>query len=396
MLNEESLSTVRLTCKTLEGATFESFTKTFANSYCCVYYETRWLSLRKFLHGSPRLIRRLNCINFTTNPLERHDYIQVQIAPGKDFDNIHAAQKQFDIREANEEELYEPFYADRQASPALIHRVLLDLSERAPHVSIEFDLADTRFFRDLDILTHQEMFLAIASTSCAISELTLSRCSLDDLEQLTTYLGSRLLSCTSHMYAFTFRSADFASTDFGDPLYEKELEFLASILRSAYHLFSLTLELGEYEFSSDTRTVTDTLLFSNTLAHLEHLSLHATTIPEEQLSTVIASCKRNLNVLNLGGVRLINTTEGWATVFRSLATLPKLEFLRLQELTCPTTYEFVNNAGTSKLDFQKTKHGETITNTHIVLSTKFEVAAGLKDLLSGNLLYYEVALTPIS
>ena len=86
LLNDETLPTLRLTCKTLEGATFDSFAKTFSTTYCCMYYKSRWLSLKKFLHGSPRLVRRLGYINFTTNPLERHHYTEMQIAPAEGFD----------------------------------------------------------------------------------------------------------------------------------------------------------------------------------------------------------------------------------------------------------------------------------------------------------------------
>jgi hypothetical protein len=114
-LNDKSLSTLRLACKTLEGATFRRFTKVFATSYCCVYYEARWLSLEKFLHGPFRLVRNLKCIDFTTDPLEGHHYTQMQIAPGESFDDIRTAQEQFTLKEANEDEPYEPLDADRQA-----------------------------------------------------------------------------------------------------------------------------------------------------------------------------------------------------------------------------------------------------------------------------------------
>ena len=101
MLNDESLPTLRITCKTLEGATFDRFAKTFSTTYCCVYYNSRWLSLKKCLNGPLRLVRRLGYINFTTNPLERHHYTEMQIAPGEEFDDIRAAQKQFDFNEAD-------------------------------------------------------------------------------------------------------------------------------------------------------------------------------------------------------------------------------------------------------------------------------------------------------
>jgi len=391
MLNDESLPTLRLTCKTLEGATFDRFATTFANTYCCVYYEARWLSLKKFLHGSPRLVRSLKCIDFTTNPLERHHYIQIQIAPGEDFDDIHAAQKQFDFREASEDELFEPVDADRQASTALIHSVLLDLGRLAPHVPIGFDLANTRFFRDEGIDLSYDILLAIASTYCMVSELVLSRRSLDNVEDLTAHLGTRLLSCTSMIHSFTFQSTDYMDDEFGDPFEESKLAFLANILRSAYYLCSLMLELDEYRLLGNPWRITNTLLFANNLAHLEHLSLQAMAIPEKQLLRVIASCKTNLNIFNLGGIQLIEREEGWVAIFRSLTTLSKLEFIRLSSLsTCDTT----DAPNAAKLNFEHIKHGEKIADTHIMLNSKREVADGLQDLLNGPLLYTEKPPTP--
>ena len=393
MLNDESIPTLRLTCKTLEGATFGRFTKTFAFSCCCVYYEARWLSLKKFLHGPFRLVHSLKCVDFTTNPLERHHYSQMQIAPGEDFENIDAAQKQFDLKEADEDELYEPLYADRQPSTALIHSVLIDLKRLGPYVPIGFDLANTRFFRDADIFLHNDIFVAIASSFCYISELVLSRRCLDGVEELMAHLGTRLLSCTARMNSFTFKSTDFLDEEFGDPLDESKLTFLADILRSAYCLFCLRLELDEYQHLSDPWAITRTLLFANPLDDLEQLSLHAIAVPEKQFLEVIASCKESLNILNLGDVQLFECDEGWTTVFRTLTTLPKLEFLRLSCLTSGAT---VDVTIVLKLDFRNIKHWDKDTNTHIVLNNKREVTAGLKDLSNGPLMYIETTPVPVT
>jgi hypothetical protein len=390
MLNDESLPTLRLTCKTLEGATFDRFAKTFSTTYCCVYYKSRWLSLKKFLHGSPRLVRRLGYINFTTNPLERHHYTQMQIAPGEDFGDMNAAQKQFDMREADEDELYEPLDADRQASTALVHSVLLDLKRKAPFVPIAFDLANTRFFRDHfadeGIVFHYDIFLAIASTFCTVSELVLSRRSLDDLEDFTAHLGTRFLSCTSGLHSFTFKSTDFLDGEFGDPLDESKLKFLVSILQGTYCLFSLTLELDEYRLSGDPSAITSTLLFANDLDNLEHLCLQFMAIPEKQLLKVISSCKTSLTIFNIGGIQLVEHDKGWVAIFRSLTTLPKLEFIRF---SCLVTSDVADAARAPKLNFEHSEYNDKVDKTHLVLNTRREVEAGLQDLLSGPLLYTE-------
>jgi hypothetical protein len=383
-LNNESLSTLRLACKTLEGTTFDRFTKTFMVSYCCIYYEARWLSLKKFLHGSPRLVASLKCIDFTTNPLERCDHNQMQLAPGQRFSDMKEAQEQFDITVAIDEEVFEPLGADRQASTALIHGVLLDLSELAPHVSIGFDLASTRFFRDDGIALHHDMFLAIASTSCCIGELVLTRRCLDDIEDLTAHLGRQLLSCTSSIHSFCFQSTDYPDEELGDPLCETKLDFLVSILRSADCLISLVLELDEYRNLDDQGTITNMLLFANNLTNLDRLSLSEMVVSEKQLSKVIATCSKNLNHLYLGGLQLVECDHGWVTMFRLLTTMPKLASIALSRLT---TGDAIHVLTASKLDFRNIGHGHRFTNTHVMLRTRQEVVAGLLELLNGPLLF---------
>lgn len=320
-------------------------------------------------------------------PFGTHHYTQMQIAPGKDFTDILAAQKQFDMREADEDKLYEPLDADHQASIPLIHSVLLDLKRMSPFVPIAFDLSNTRFFRDrfFDEGTslHCDIFLAIASTFCTVSELVLSRRCLDDIEDFTAHLGTRFLSCTSGLHSFTFKSTDCHDEEFGDPLDESKLKFLVNILRSTYYLFSLTLELDEYRLSDDPLSITKTLLFAKDLDNLEHLCLQFMEIPEEQLLKVITSCKTTLTIFNIGGIQLVDHDKGWMAIFRLLTTLPKLEFMRL---SCLATGDAPR---APKLDFEKIKHSDEADRTHFVLNTRREVTVGLQDLLNGPLLYTE-------
>lgn len=178
---------------------------------------------------------------------------------------------------------------------------------------------------------------------------------------------------------------------FGDPLDDSKLKFLANILRNAYCLFSLTLELDEYRHLEDSSAITNALLFANDLENLEHLCLQFMAIPEKQLSKIIASCKTTLTIFNIGGIQLVEHGEGWVAIFRLLTTLPKLEFIRL---SCLATGDAADAANAPKLDFQNAKHSDKVDKTHMVLDSKREVAAGLQDLLSGPLLYTEKASMP--
>lgn len=395
-ISHESLPTVRLTCKTLEGVTFNRFEKSLSMTTCCIYYESRWLSLQRFLHGSERLVQALRGIYFTSDPLETRSPFEVQLAPGKDFPNICAAQKQFDIREANEDLPYEPAHVDSVPSQALIHSVLIDLRERAPYAWISFDFTHTRFFRDDDErgLLNESIFFALLSTSMFVHELKLDRyCFGDDLDMMA-HLGSRLLKSTSRIQSFAFHSTDRFNEDYGYPLDENDTEILTNMLQKAADLRRLHLEMSERKYKGDQWALTQRLLFANSLATVEHLALYATDIPENQLCKAIASCNPTLKHLWLGSIRLIDLVDGWSAIFRLLATLPKLEYL---VLSCLVTSETECAYRGPRLDFRNIKHGFTLSSIHVEHNLRLEtdlylegkevVSAGLQQLLSGPLLF---------
>jgi hypothetical protein len=62
----EALPALRLTCKALEYITFDRFAQTFEIVRCCIFYEERWLSLKKLLEKPSRISRRVRWVEFTT------------------------------------------------------------------------------------------------------------------------------------------------------------------------------------------------------------------------------------------------------------------------------------------------------------------------------------------
>lgn len=395
-LNDESLPSLRLACKTLEGATFNRFVKTLQNTTCCIYYESRWLSLKRFLNGSPRLVNAVHGILFTTDPLEGKSCHEVQIAPGQEFDDIEAAQRQFDITEAEETHLYEPLHADRRASPALIHSVLFDIENLAPDVYLIVDLGATRFFRDENYILDQDIFLAIATTSCHVDHLVFSRHSCDDLEDVTEYLGGRLLSCISHMETFVFHSTDQSDEEFGSPIDEKNVETIVNILQHARNLSTLYLEMREHRYAEYQWTLTKQLLFANDFSNLDELSLDSIDIPESQLRKAIASCDTRLKRLALESIHLQEVEGGWLAVFRMLSVHSELLSLSLISLSAN---QGMCSYRAPRLDFCKVKSGHKSISyydcdrpyaaTSLLLRSRDAVSAGLQEILSEPLLLTE-------
>lgn len=398
-LEDESLPSIRLTCKTLEGATFSRFTGTFSVSYCCVYYETRWLSLKRFLNGSARLVSALHRVCFTTNPLERFDYSDVQLAPNEDM-SMTEAQTQYDTSDPYAEgplDFFEPVKRDKKPTPALIHSVLFDLMELAPFAITEFDLTNTRHFYDAGITMHNDILLAIATTFCPVGILALSRSCVTGIGDLTAHLGPRLLVCTSMILDFSFTSSHPYDDDNGQALETEKLDFLVSVLQSADNLSSLTLDLQEYMHLDSSPSLAKKLLLANDLANLDVMNLAALHVPEKEFCEAIKSCKTELKRLYLDNVQLTELNEGWLAVLQSLTSLPKLQVLACSNLT---TCEAKNH----RLDFGLLKDspepGSGLRTARlnsrqvIYLDTKEEVAAGLRKLLGRPLSFLPPRLMP--
>lgn len=386
-LNDESLPSLRLTCKTLEGPTFDRFARKFSHVQCCMFYEERWLSVKSLLNGSPRLAQKIHTIEFLTRPLESTHVDHVQLAPGAQFQDIEAAQSQFDSHCADEDYPYEPLHAGRQPRPALIHGVLLDTMYLAPHVVLEFNFSEDTFFRRAGVTVHEDVLLAITSTGCRSHALTLSPHTCDDLNNVATYLRPRLLWSISNLQTFTFDGNNFLDdvqeTDFD----WGRLDLAHDILQNANSLIDIELRCGDFIEFSDPTAITDKLLFTNCLPQLVRLSLHLTVLSEQQLLRALAICSSRLVSLSLGRVQFKASGDSWIPVFRQLTTLPKLAILALFEIR---TSGMLATDSSWRLDFEHIGHGKKLrhcptTAVGVHFEGRNDVTAGLQELLAGPL-----------
>lgn len=107
-LSDETLTTFRLTCKTMEAATFDQFAKIFlADRYCCIYDQPRWTLLRDMV--SSRLGVRIRRVILTTNVL----------APAR-IEHLHLIPTQ---SEAEEEGMFDILFSQCVLGDALVKAV---------------------------------------------------------------------------------------------------------------------------------------------------------------------------------------------------------------------------------------------------------------------------------
>jgi hypothetical protein len=169
-LRSEVLLSLRLTCKTLEGATFDRFAERyFTARRCCILSATRWAKLQTQLRRSPRLASEVQLIIVTADVYENH-HRRLQLAPEEHFDNINAAQRQA-IGSANSNEGLS-FWLERNPhpDPAVIIDVIRQVQQASRHVVADLAI---ELPREHHTLCH-DVIVAVASTRLAICKLTIS------------------------------------------------------------------------------------------------------------------------------------------------------------------------------------------------------------------------------
>lgn len=79
-LSDETLTAFRLTCKTIEAATFDQFAKVFFEErYCFIYEKQRWTLSNSVI--SSRIAVKVRKVVFTSNILAPAGREQLQLAP---------------------------------------------------------------------------------------------------------------------------------------------------------------------------------------------------------------------------------------------------------------------------------------------------------------------------
>jgi hypothetical protein len=137
----QALPALRLTCKALDHVTFDRFAQTFGTVKCCIFYEKRWLSLKKLLETPSRITDKIRWVEFTTCSFESTDYHKLPLALNHDDGTLRHAR-------ATALKTYAKSQAaaiqDHSINVALLGRVLHDLIRVFPHINISCHISDNQ------------------------------------------------------------------------------------------------------------------------------------------------------------------------------------------------------------------------------------------------------------
>ena len=381
---------IRLTCKTLEAATFDCFAeKFFASHQFCILYRVSLLRLYDLLARSSRLIPKMRTITFTSCFFANMKPDNVKLALNQY--QMYRKSAQIAAMNAYSESHVEMLQPQMLPDARLIRDVLVALKANCPGVEVKLDILRNA---KPSISVHVQVFEAVADLGVALTSLTVDPTTLNAGNFGT--LESRLPTYVSSLVKFCFGITNTIGAEAERQLPVGRIDhLLPRVLGSANDIRDLTLN-----FNSDHpiyilgKTLTFELLRTNSYPMLQSLSLSALSIPERMILNALADWGGQLEKVKLSRVYLIDVEgEGWSDVLRALAALPKLCQVSLYILRGGR-----NNPNPDAVDLRNLKHGQTTspkinrkgplkTHNHVLFCND-EVAAGLRELLQRGLKYF--------
>jgi hypothetical protein len=382
-LRPEAVTAVRLTCKTLEGATFDRFVEqncTFRR--CFVLSAARWTRLHTQLKQSPRLASKVKRIFLTTNPYESLRSTHVQLAPEKRFQDIREAQYAVTEHANSNEGLSLRLKGEPRADLGMMKDVISEVQQTAP-------LATATLFIELPKEQHAlcyDVVAAIVASRLAIRHLKIPRSFATAFEMRLAPHKQGFLDCTSSL----------ESLDFGNqrvrPEYRRYTEqvhvkLFEEIFRSSRSMMRLTMCLGEYGFSHQSEAITRALLVGSNLSKLTRLRLDVANISEEVIRSVLTECKCTLKSVTIRWTRLVNIRSGWPGVLCMILDLPSLQYIHLEHIIC-------GDNGWSCVSFEPVKQFDVTSGQRghhvLIMRGRDVVVAGLRELLRKPLIYFQI------
>lgn len=200
-LNSVILTSLRLTCKTLEAATFDQFAAHYCtNRHCFVLSADRWTLLRSQFVQCPRLTRKVKQITLTIDTWERHDTHSVPVVPHERLNHVKSVQSALHASTNNVHELGHNLN-DENSRPdlPLMSSALCQLQLQSPAASVDLDLTGNLglFEERYDFCHH--LVASIMMSKLPIAVVRVSPAFTDALEAVFLQYRSDILRCTSSL-----------------------------------------------------------------------------------------------------------------------------------------------------------------------------------------------------
>jgi hypothetical protein len=328
----EDLPVLRSTCKVLDDVSFNQFANaSFSNLKCCIFSEARWLRLKEILGGPKRITSKIRDVEFTTHLFDRREKSELELLLNDDYSEIVIEM----ISEKDRARDHEETQASKvQHSPnvALMSSVIRDVQAVLPPQTVTLDLIQNLSSTNPYIEAHLHAILAVVAfqAQLRIGSLALNQDAISALLVNLPYLREDMLRCTSELKAFRidYGRSDKTAERYWRAAVGKPLHHVYEILRSAAELRVVNLGLEVFMFAD----VAQPLLDSTVSSKLASLTLTAMKLNEEAFLEALLRHAPRLLTLSLQIIILGDVQDGWPLILRALSTMPRLNYLKLQNL----------------------------------------------------------------
>jgi hypothetical protein len=327
----EVIPALRQTCKSLENATFDQFTRgSFETIKCCIFYEEDWQRLKQLLSRPAHIMSKIRVIDFTTSFLDDISPTELQLAPNKLDSNQYTAQ----IQASDTYSTLEGIAMQKPLNIALVARVFHDLKHVLPHVLIDCQLGDNQGPPFEHLSAHRDTLLTMIATQNKFHSLTISHFSLWELDEFFLQLGPQLLQSTSDLKQFELGFEEDRDSDAPFIWYDFSPEKLApihAVLRTSKKLDELHLCMSGFDVLPQQRDFVQTALQATASRNMRCLRPEDTEIEEEDLLKALSGWASSLEEVTLGEIVPDSLRGGWSAVLRQLSTMPKLKVFKVWE-----------------------------------------------------------------
>lgn len=381
MSSAETMIALRLTCRTLELATFDRFVATyFGVRQCHILSMSSWVEFQKRLRDCPRLAHRARRVVLNTNVLATCYKKELQLAPARRFNNVASAQNDAHRHLNDMAYRMRPTQGAERPDLAIMTQVLRELHQLSPNAEALVNLIARG--RPEKPSLHGDLLVALSCTTIVLSDIRLSHTSAAAVEECFAHHKSNLLSRTSSLKHFHFERGTYQPAPGEVTITEQRIACIREIIESARQLICLSLDLRSYRRHED--AVMATYLLASSASSLKYLRLSDMAVPEDSLISFLLQCSSSLEYLSLRTICLSPPVNKWPCVFQNISGMPRLQRLHLNKIAVRSFLP----SRVSNISFQNIHVGEKSNRRDKIKMVGQEIVlAGLRDLMSQPLPY---------
>lgn len=348
-LNDEVLTTLRLTCKALNAAIFNRFCEAYVTHLgCWIFSKDRWERLHNLLSlGSTPLTDRIQTITFTMDELELLAEPTFDSVTGYNHPHLWATEYRNNPRELHMEQYNHvndniSIEADAvnqrgPADSALMLRVLHQAKLHGCFIRLECSPANPAANKMPPLNSHakevhRDLQRAIAQVNPLVESISIDRTRHKDLVEALADCEDEAFESFASLREFTMTPMKRDSRNVHK---DKKLKYdvIQKVFARAHSLRKVYLHVpshfGYARNYGRAQVWTPDLLLSNRLGSLEHLTLMYVPLSQNSLIEILRRCSGVLTYCKLVLDEKASPAETWLELWEQLASMDRLCHLEL-------------------------------------------------------------------